>query len=92
MISWFTRRKRFSDMDEDRLLESIAALGRNEHFRVFVDHLGERRERSIRALQVEKVVSSTNRHFMESGKLEAIDELLDDLELMSKAKLDSDAM
>ena len=92
MISWFTRRKWFSDMDEDRLLESIAALGRNEHFRVFVDHLGERRERSIRALQVEKVVSSTNRHFMESGKLEAIDELLDDLELMSKAKLDSDAM
>jgi len=92
MMSWFTRRKRFSDMDEDRLLESIAALGRNEHFRVFVDHLGERRERSIRALQMEKVVSSTNRHFMECGKMEAIDELLDDLELMSKAKLDSDAM
>ena len=41
---------------------------------------------------MEKVVSSTNRHFMECGKMEAIDELLDDLELMSKAKLDSDAI
>jgi len=92
MISWFTRRKRFTDTDEDRLLESIAALSRNEHFRVFVDHLGERRERSIRAMQMEKVVSSTNRHFMESGKLEAIDELLDDLEAMSKATLDSESM
>jgi len=39
-------------------------------------------------MQTEKVVNSTNRHFMESGKLEAIDELLDDMAHWSQSDLD----
>ena len=35
------------------------------------------REDVIRQLQTKSVIESTNRHFMMSGKLEAIDELLD---------------
>jgi len=39
-------------------------------------------------MQTEKSITSTNRHFMESGKLEALDELLDDLEMWWRNLLD----
>ena len=90
--SWFKRRKKFDEIEQQQLLESVAALSRNEHYRVLVEHIQDRRERSIRALQVEKVVESSNRHFMEAGKIEALDELLDDLEIMSNARLDDGAV
>lgn len=90
MISWFKRRKRFEGIDEKQLEVAMASLSRNEHFRTFVDHLNERRERSIQGMQMEGVVKCSNRHFMETGKLEAVDELLDDLELWMNAKLDAD--
>lgn len=92
MKSWFKRRKKFDEIEQQQLLESVAALSRNEHYRVLVEHIQDRRERSIRALQVEKVVESSNRHFMEAGKIEALDELLDDLEIMSNARLDDGAV
>ena len=92
MKSWFKRRKKFDEIEQQQLLESVAALSRNEHYRVLVEHIHDRRERSIRALQIEKVVESSNRHFMEAGKIEALDELLDDLEIMSNARLDDGAV
>tara|TARA_Y100000310_G_scaffold50181_1_gene46277 strand:+ start:751 stop:978 length:228 start_codon:yes stop_codon:yes gene_type:complete len=75
-------------MDGDQLNAMSQALRGNEHFKNFVEHIHERREDAIRAMQTEKSISSTNRHFMEAGKLEALDELLDDLELWWRAKLD----
>jgi hypothetical protein len=32
---------------------------------------------------MEKAITCGNRHFMEAGKLEALDELLDDMEIWS---------
>ena len=92
MRSWFKRRKKFDEIEQQQLLESVAALSRNEHYRVLVEHLQDRRERSIRSLQIEKVVECGNGHFMEAGKIEALDELLDDLEIMSNARLDDESI
>ena len=67
--------------------ETMHALRKNAHFEIFVEHIHERRENAIRAMQMEKAITCGNRHFMESGKLEALDELLDDMETWS-GKLD----
>ena len=75
-------------MGEEELRSMIQALRENAHFKNFVEHIHERRENVIRAMQSEKAVSCANRHFMESGKLEAYDELLDDLELWWRNLLD----
>ena len=87
-MNWFTKRKRYGTMDEDELRAMLQALRENAHFKNFVEHIHERRENVIRAMQSEKAVSCANRHFMESGKLEAYDELLDDLELWWRNLLD----
>ncbi len=63
--------------------ETMHALRKNAHFEIFVEHLHHRREGVIRAMQMEKTILCGNRHFMESGKLEAIDELLDDMKIWS---------
>ncbi len=75
-------------MDGDQLKAMSQALRGNEHFKNFVEHIHERREDAIRAMQAEKAISCANRHFMEAGKLEAFDELLDDLELWWRADID----
>ena len=87
-MNWFTKRKRYDSMDGDQLKAMSQALRDNAHFKNFVEHIHERRENSIRAMQTEKAISSTNRHFMEAGKLEAFDELLDDMELWWRNLLD----
>tara|TARA_R110002012_G_scaffold50551_3_gene130704 strand:+ start:2730 stop:3008 length:279 start_codon:yes stop_codon:yes gene_type:complete len=92
VISLFKKRKRLDGPDEQQMAVSMAALSRNEHFKIFMEHLHERRERSIRSMQMESVVKCSNRHFMESGKLEALDELLDDLAIMSNAEIDKDSI
>ena len=74
-------------MEETQLRETMHALRKNAHFEIFVEHIHERRENAIRAMQMEKAITCGNRHFMESGKLEALDELLDDMETWS-GKLD----
>ena len=88
MIPFFTKRKRYTSIDEDALRTSFHALRKNAHFQIFVEHLHERREQAIRNMQTEKIIESGNRHFMETGKLEAIDELLDDMELWAGSTLD----
>ena len=55
-------------MDGDQLKAMSQALRGNEHFKNFVEHIHERREDAIRAMQAEKAISCTNRHFMEAGK------------------------
>ena len=80
-MSLFGKRKRYGNLDETQMQEAIHALRKNAHFQIYVEHLHVRRETTIRNMQTEKVITETNRHFMESGKLEALDELLDDMEL-----------
>ena len=75
-------------MEEEELRAMLQALRDNSHFKNFVEHIHERRENSIRALQTEKAISCGNRHFMEAGKVEAFDELLDDMELWWRNLLD----
>ena len=87
-MNWFTKRKRYVAMDGDQLKAMSQALYDNAHFKSFVEHLHERREDAIRAMQTEKAITCSNRHFMESGKLEAFDELLDDLELWWRGNVD----
>jgi len=87
-VSIFGKRKIYTVIEYDELKVMAHALRKNAHFQMFAEHLRERREIAIRNMQTEKTVNSTNRHFMEAGKLEAVDELLDDLELWSKSELD----
>ena len=87
-MSIFAKRKVYDVIEYDQLKTMAHALRKNAHFQMFAEHLRERREIAIRNMQTEKVVNSTNRHFMESGKLEAIDELLDDMALWSQSDLD----
>ena len=86
-MNFFTKRKRHGSIEETQLRETMHALRKNAHFEIFVEHIHERRENAIRAMQMEKAITCGNRHFMESGKLEALDELLDDMETWS-GKLD----
>ena len=88
MISFFLKRKRHGTIEEEALRASFHALVKNAHFQIFMEHLHERREQAIRNMQTAKVIECGNRHFMETGKLEAIDELLDDMELWAGSKLD----
>ena len=87
-MNWFFKRKRYVNIKEEELQATFEALRTNEHFKNFVEHIHERRETAIRAMQTEKAINSTNRHFMEAGKLEALDELLDDLSTLWRANLD----
>ena len=87
-MSIFGKRKIYNVIEYEELRLMAHALRKNAHFQLFAEHLRERREIAIRNMQTEKTVNSTNRHFMESGKLEAIDEILDDLHLWSHSDLD----
>ena len=82
-MNFFRKWKRHGGIEETQLQETMHALRKNAHFEIFVEHLHHRRETSIRAMQMEKAITCGNRHFMEAGKLEALDELLDDMELWS---------
>jgi hypothetical protein len=87
-VSLFKKKKRYEGPEEEALRLSAHALRQNAHFQTFVEHIHERRETIIRNMQTEKVIQCTNRHFMESGRLEAMDELLDDLNMWSASALD----
>ena len=87
-MSIFGKRKTYSVIEYEELKLMAHALRQNAHFQMLAEHLRERREIAIRNMQTEKTVNSTNRHFMEAGKLEAIDELLDDMNQWSNSVLD----
>ena len=87
-VSLFKKRKRYESPNEEALRQWAHALRKNAHFQTFVEHIHERRETIIRNMQTEKVIQCANRHFMESGRLEAMDELLDDLNMWSASALD----
>ena len=71
------KRKTNHEIDIDEEMRACATLKDNHHFKILITMCESMREDVIRQLQTKSVIESTNRHFMMSGKLEAIDELLD---------------
>ena len=71
------KRKTNHEIDPDEAIRALAILKNDPNFKAYISMRESMREEVIRQLQTQSVIDSTNRHFMMSGKLEAIDELLD---------------
>lgn len=69
--------KQYEEPDLERVHKTISSIKNEPNFKEFVSLLEYFREDSIRALQSESCIQCTNRHYMMSGKVEALDELLD---------------
>ena len=65
------------EIDPDEAIRALAVLKNDPNFKAYISMRESMREEVIRQLQTQSVIDSTNRHFMMSGKLEAIDEELD---------------
>ena len=72
-----TKRKTNHEIDPDEAIRALAVLKNDPNFKAYISMRESMREEVIRQLQTQSVIDSTNRHFMMSGKLEAIDEELD---------------
>ena len=71
------KRKTYHEIDPDEALNALATLKNDPHFKQYIAMREAMREEVIRQLQTKAIIDSTNRHYMLSGKLEAIDEELD---------------
>lgn len=71
------KRKTNHEIDPDEAIRALAVLKNDPNFKAYISMRESLREEVIRQLQTQSVIDSTNRHFMMSGKLEAIDEELD---------------
>ena len=71
------KRKTTHEIDPDEAIRALAVLKNDPNFKAYIAMRESLREDVIRQLQTQSVIDSTNRHFMMSGKLEAIDEELD---------------
>jgi|TARA_R110000787_G_scaffold49990_1_gene119495 hypothetical protein len=71
------KRKTYHEIDPEEALAAIAMLKNDPHFKKYIQMREAMREEVIRQLQTKTIVDNVNRHYMVSGKLEAIDEELD---------------
>jgi hypothetical protein len=71
------KRKTNHEVDPEQAIKALASLKNDPNFKQYIEMRETMREEVIRQLQSKAVIDSTNRHFMMSGKLEAIDEELD---------------
>ena len=71
------KRKTNHEIDPDEAIRALAVLKNDPNFKAYISVRESMREEVIRQLQTKSIIDSTNRHFMMSGKLEAIDEELD---------------
>jgi hypothetical protein len=69
--------KTYHEVNPEEAIQALSFLKNDPHFKKYIEMRESMREETIRQLQTESVIESTNRHFMMSGKLEAIDEELD---------------
>tara|TARA_R100000951_G_scaffold71907_1_gene60616 strand:- start:429 stop:671 length:243 start_codon:yes stop_codon:yes gene_type:complete len=71
------KRKTYHEIDPDEALNALATLKNDPHFKQYILMREAMREEVIRQLQTKAIIDCTNRHYMMTGKLEAIDEELD---------------
>ena len=69
--------KTYHEIDPEEALAALAMLKNDPHFKKYIQMREAMREEVIRQLQTKTIVDNVNRHYMVSGKLEAIDEELD---------------
>jgi hypothetical protein len=72
-----TKMKTYHDIDPEEAVTALVSLKNDPNFKAYIKMREAMREEVIRQLQSKIVIDSTNRHFMMTGKLEAIDEELD---------------
>ena len=71
------KRKAAHEIDAEEAIRAFSTIRNDPHFKQYIAMRESMREEVIRQLQSQPVIESTNRHFMMTGKLEAIDEELD---------------
>ena len=69
--------KTYHEIDPEEAVTALVSLKNDPNFKAYIKMREAMREEVIRQLQSKVVIDSTNRHFMMTGKLEAIDEELD---------------
>ncbi len=71
------KRKTYHEIDAEEALNALSVIKNDPNFQKYIQMREAMREEVIRQLQTAAIVESNNRHFMMTGKLEAIDEELD---------------
>ena len=71
------KRKTYHEIDPEEAITALATLKNDPHFKKYIEMREAMREEVIRQLQTKAIIDCTNRHYMTTGKLEAIDEELD---------------
>ena len=71
------KKKTNHDIDPEEAFKVLALLKDEPNFKTYVQMREAMREDVIRQLQTKESIECTNRHYMLTGKLEAIDEELD---------------
>ena len=71
------KRKTYHEIDAEEALNALSVIKNYPNFQKYIQMREAMREEVIRQLQTAAIVESSNRHYMMTGKLEAIDEELD---------------
>ena len=69
--------KTYHEIDPEEAVTALVSLKNDPNFKAYIKMREAMREEVIRQLQSKSFIENTNRHFMMTGKLEAIDEELD---------------
>lgn len=70
--------KEAAGVPNQQLLVAKDSLSHSEHFNTFLLWVQGKLNENLILLQSPDVINSTNRHFMVSGKIEALDEIWDE--------------
>lgn len=71
-------KKTVKSTPDDAVLLAKDALSHSVHFKTFLGHIQDKLNENLILLQTPEVIQCTNRHFMVSGKIEALDEIWDE--------------
>ena len=71
------KRKKYHEVDPQEAITALASLKNEPNFKKYIEIREAMREETIRQLQNPKNIENQNLHFYFTGKLEAIDEELD---------------
>jgi hypothetical protein len=71
------KRKKYHEVDPQEAITALRSLKNDPNFKKYIEVREQMREETIRELQNRKNIENQNLHFHFTGKLEAIDEELD---------------